>query len=135
MLAEHKIVDYVARLTGADGPGPVSEDVEKQKTEAVNEIAEAAKAYQQVATLINRVNLRFPDNTSISGKNYVWEAQVGEAACLLLDAAIKADDVDASFEAQTKAYDLLKEAVEKREQSPLLGSALDAILYLQKTSR
>lgn len=135
MLAEKKIAAYVAQLSGADEPGSVSEDVEKQKTEVINELAEAAKAYQQVATLINRVNLRFPDNTPISGKNYVWEAQVGEAACLLLDAAIKADDADASFESQSKAYDLLKEAVEKREQSPLLGSALDAILYLQKTAR
>ena len=133
--SEQEMQDYVATLSGSAPSASLPEEAETLQTEAANDLAEAGKAYEQAATLINRVNLRFPDNSTISGKNYLWEAQVGQAACHLLSAALVADDRDASFAAQTKAYDLLKEAVEKKEQSPLLASALDTIIYLQKNAR
>lgn len=126
---------YVATLSGSEPSTNPPEEAETIKTETANDLAEAVKAYEQVATLINRVNLRFPDNSTISGKNYIWEALVGQASCHLLSAALVADDRDASFAAQTKAYDLLKEAVEKKEQSPLLASAMDTLIYLQKNAR
>lgn len=110
-------------------------DTDAVKTEAVNDLAEAIKSFEQAATLIGRINVRFPDNTTASGKNYVWQAQLGQAACHLLHAALVADDREASFEQQMLAYNILKEAVEKREQSPLLASAVDTLLYLQQNAR
>lgn len=136
LVAVQKMNAYIAKLTGSNSDsGSNAEELESLKTDATNEVAEAIKSFEQVATLINRVNLRFPNNTTISGKNYAWEALVGQAACHLLSAALQADDRDASFASQSKAYDLLKQAVEKREQSPLLASAMDALIYLQKNAR
>ncbi len=111
-----------------------TEDVQAIQVEAVNSLADASKSYEQAATLIGRTNVRLPSGT-ISGKNYLWQVQVGQAAVHLLHAALVADDAEASFALKTQAYDLLKEAAQKREQSPLLATSLDTLEYLQHQAR
>lgn len=125
---------YIARLIGGESPA-ATDDIETLRTDALNDLSEAQKALDQVATLVGRINVRFADNTSASGKNYVWQAQIGKAACHMLHSALVADDADASFAQQEMAYNTLKEAVENREQSPLLAPAFDALVYLQKNVR
>lgn len=132
--SQKEILAIVRRVGSGEGTG-ASVDVDALQTEAVNYLSEAVKSFEQAATLIGRINVRFPDNTTASGKNYVWQAQLGQAACHLLHAALIAVDREASFQQQMLAYNLLKEAVEKREQSPLLASAVDTLLYLQQNAR
>lgn len=124
----------IAGLTGSVPPQP-AEDVVAIQTDAVNDLAEARKALEQAATLIGRISVRFPSGASATGKNYVWQAQIGIAACHLLHAAIVADDRDASFAQQELAYGILKDVAENREQSPLLTSAIDTLVYLQQSAR
>ncbi len=101
----------------------------------MNQVAEAIKAYEKAAVLIGKTSAKFTD-TTVTGKNYVWQVQVAQAAANLMQATLSADKPEESTAAREKAYKLLTDAAQKgREQSPLLAPALDAIDYLQKTAR
>lgn len=109
---------------------PAAADLESWTTEAVNQLAAANEAFGQAETLLGRATLRTTGG-SASGKNYVWQVQVGKAAVDLLHSALLSDDADVAFAMKARAYDLLKQIAQGREQSPLLTPALDAIEYLQ----
>lgn len=108
-------------------------DLDKIRTEAANFAADALKAYELAGNLIGKANVK-SGSLSISGKNYLWQVQVGQAAVHLLLAAIQSDDMEKVTAEKTLAYNLLKEAAEKREQSPLLTPAIETVEYLQKTA-
>ncbi|HKQ50253.1 MAG TPA: hypothetical protein VJZ71_19425 [Phycisphaerae bacterium] len=128
-----KITGWLAAATGGEATANVSE-MDKLQTDAANEAADALKSYDLAAALIGKASYK-ADNTSISGKNYLWQVQVGKAAVHLLLAAIHASDPEKSATERALAYDLLKEAAEKREQSPLLTPAIETIVYLQKSAK
>ena len=112
---------------------PPAEEIDKLRTDAANQLAEASKAYEQAANLIGGTSAKFTDG-SISGKNYVWQVQLGQAAVSLLKSALadKPEDRSAGREA---AYKLLTEVVKTREQSPLISAALETLFYLQQTAK
>ncbi len=70
---------------------------------------------------------------SVAGEQYVWQVQLGQASVHLLRSEL-AVDLDAVRSGRKEAYELLTEALRGREQSPLLVSAADALLYLQHTA-
>lgn len=127
-----RIAGWLASATSSEIAPPAA-DLDKIQTEAANDVAEALKSYDLAGTLIGKANVK-SGGTSISGKNYLWQVQVGKAAAHLLLAAVHANDPEKSLAEKALAYDLLKEAAEKREQSPLLTPAIDTIVYLQKSA-
>lgn len=128
-----RVAGFLATATGTEGASP-TDDLDKLKTDAANEAAEALKSYEAAAVLIGKANIK-SGTVSISGKNYVWQVQVGQAAAHLLLASIEAGDSAKVEKEKALAYNLLKEAAEKREQSPLLTPAIDTLQYLQKTAQ
>ncbi len=128
-----RVAGLLAAATGTEGAS-AADDLDKLKTDATNDIAEALKSYEAAAQLIGKANIK-SGTVSISGKNYVWQVQVGQAAAHLLLASIQSDDADKAAKEKALAYNLLKEAAEKREQSPLLSPAIDTLQYLQKTAQ
>lgn len=133
-VAQYEFIQSAQRAAAAREGDASGEDTGAARTEAINQLAEAAKAYEQASNLLGRSTARFGTN-SISGKNYVWQTQVALAAVHLLHSVLLADDEEASFAEKTAAYDALKAATEKREQSPLLSPAFDTLIYLQQSVR
>jgi DNA repair exonuclease SbcCD ATPase subunit len=126
----------VAKLSGGEAPADVEEDIQKLRTQAMNKLAEAAKNLEAAEKLIQGVNAKSNAGT-VSGANYVWQVQVGQAAVQIMRATM-AGLVDGkpgqeAQEAQEKAYELLKKVAQGREQSPLISPALDTLRYLQQT--
>jgi phage shock protein A len=109
------------------GSQPAQEKSIRQAALAATE--DALKAYDQASKLISRTNVRLASGP-VSGKNYLWEVQVGEAGVHLLQAYVKGPP-GADKDARKKAYAKLVEAVKGREQSPLLTPAADALVHLQ----
>jgi hypothetical protein len=125
----------VAKLGGGESPADVSEKVEALKAEAAKKLADAAKAYEAAAKLLIAVNVKSSTGSPISGQNYVWQVQVGEAAVHLMRASLAAlVDGTPDREAQDQAYELLTKVVQGREQSPLISTAVDTLQYLQQTA-
>ncbi|QOJ02040.1 MAG: hypothetical protein HRU71_00410 [Planctomycetia bacterium] len=138
-IAYHTGLTHVARLraamdqavaTGVIEGKPVSVD-EQVATEARKaaraQLAEAVTLFKKAGTAISKTKA-----DAISGKNSLWQVQVGEAAVHML-LAIVAEGEDEALAEQKLAYDLLKEAGKGREQSPLLMPALDALEFLQQS--
>jgi hypothetical protein len=124
----------LAAALGTEKTSPAEDEIEKLRTEALSQVAEAIKAYEKAAVLIAKTSAKFTDST-VTGKNYAWQVQVGQAAANLMEATLSADNPEASTAAREKAYKLLTDAAKGREQSPLLAPALDAIVHLQKMAR
>jgi hypothetical protein len=123
----------LAAATGGDRPAAAAETVEKLRTEALAHLAGAMTSYKEAANLISRTSATFAEGT-VSGKNYLWQVQVAEAAAHLLQAQLVAASPEDAAEQRRLAYGLLKEAAQGKEQSPLLAPAIDALEYLQKTA-
>jgi hypothetical protein len=122
-----------AAISGEKAAAP-DEDIEKLRTDAANQLAEATKSYEQAANLISKTSAKFADGTSISGKNYVWQVQMGQVAVQLLKSAL-ADKPEDRASSQEAAYKTLGEIVKGREQSPLIAPALETLAYLQQTAK
>ncbi len=135
----HSALTQVARLraamdqavaTGVIEGKPASVDdqaVEDARKAARALLADSVASFKKASTAISKTKA-----DSISGKNSLWQVQVGEAAVHMLLAAI-AENADEGTAEQKLAYDLLKEAGKGREQSPLLMPALDALEFLQQS--
>ncbi|HUN82698.1 MAG TPA: hypothetical protein VMV81_14430 [Phycisphaerae bacterium] len=131
-----ELTESLAAARGAMGgekAAPSADDIDKLRTDAANQLAEASKAYEQAANLIGKSSAKFAD-TTISGKNYVWQAQLGQAAIQLMKSAL-ADKPEDRAAAQEAAYKDLKEIAKGREQSPLIASALETLVYLQQSAK
>ena len=133
-MRERALITRLIATVAGEGFASTTDDVEKVRTDAANDVADALKAYDQAAALIGKASIK-SGNVTISGKNYLWQVQVGQAAAHLLLAAIHFEQADKAGAERTLAYNLLKDAAEKREQSPLLTPAIDTLLYLQKSAR
>jgi hypothetical protein len=119
-----------AVATGVIEGKPASMDektVTDSRKAARAQLADAVASFKKASTAIGKTKA-----DSISGKNSLWQVQVGEAAVHMMLAAV-ADEESAALAEQKLAYDLLKEAGKGREQSPLLMPALDALEYLQQS--
>ncbi|MEK6644440.1 MAG: hypothetical protein AABZ08_11075 [Planctomycetota bacterium] len=124
----------LAAALGTEKTSPAEDEIEKLRTEAVSQVAEAIKSYEKAAVLIGKTSAKFTDST-VTGKNYAWQVQVAQAAANLMQATLSADKPEESTAAREKAYKLLSDAARGREQSPLLAPTLDAIVHLQNTAR
>ncbi len=117
--------EAVAAPAGGDLPSVDVADMAEHRNRAIARLESAALSFIAAGRSIAKTSAG-----PIQGKNYVWQAQVGEAAVHLLHAAL-VEDPDVA-QAQTKsAYDLLTEAAKGREQSPLLEPAIQTVLFLQ----
>lgn len=135
-LKDHAAAAGIVRqLGGEEAAAKSADDVQTLRQQATNALAEAAKNYERAEKLLGSASAKAPTGT-ISGSNYLWQVQIGEAAVQLLRASL-AGLVDGTpdREAQDKAYELLTKAAQGREQSPLLATALDTLEYLQQTAR
>lgn len=130
---KQRTATFVAAMTGADAPASVDAEIDPLRTEALDKLAAANKAYEEAAKLIRGSSFK-GDAAAIAGKDYEWQVQVGQAAVHLLQADL-APQADEAYAQKTAAYDLLKTAVQGREQSPLLSPAIDMLVYLQKTAK
>lgn len=138
-IGYHAALTHVARLRAAMDQAvasgviegkPASMDektVTDSRKAARAQLADAVASFKKASTAIGKTKA-----DSISGKNSLWQVQVGEAAVHMMLAAV-ADEESAALAEQKLAYDLLKEAGKGREQSPLLMPALDALEYLQQS--
>lgn len=128
------VVLAIAAAAGRTAPGDINDEIDGLRTEAREALAQAIEQhYAKAANLIKASQVRTPHG-SLSGANYVWQVQVGQAALHLLDAQL-AEDPATARASRASAYDLLTQAVQGREQSPLLATALDTHRYLQETAR
>jgi hypothetical protein len=125
----------VAKLSGGDEPADVNEKIQGLNAEASKRLADATKAYEAAEKLVAGVSVKSGAG-SISGQNYVWQVQVGEAAVQLMRANLAAlVEGTPDREAQDKAYEILTKVVQGREQSPLISPAIDTLQYLQQTAK
>ncbi|HVP11884.1 MAG TPA: hypothetical protein VMV94_11950 [Phycisphaerae bacterium] len=125
----------VQKLSGGEAPAEVTEKIADLRTKAVAKLADATKAYEAAEKPISGSSAK-SGTGSVSGTNYVWQVQVGEAAVQLLRASLAAIvDGTPDREAQDKAYELLTKVAQGREQSPLISTAIDTLQYLQQTAR
>ncbi|MFQ5410691.1 MAG: hypothetical protein ACE5EC_00270 [Phycisphaerae bacterium] len=121
---------YISERTGRDSAGWPEQAVDQLRTMAVDKLAVAMKEYEDARRLISKTQAS-SSHGKILGRNYVWQVQVAQASVHMLHSALL-DDADAAHMEKVAAYNLLTEAAEGREQSPLLSHAIDTILYLQQ---
>ena len=131
--AKHQTDQFIAAMLDREAPAPIDSELDELRGEAVNQLANAIKAYESAAKLLEKTRAKF-DRRSVQGKDFVWQAQVGQAAVHLLQAALMTDSEDA-YTQKAAAYDLLTAATQGGEQSPLLTPAIDTLVYLQRTVR
>ncbi len=130
MESAYETDSVVARLTGREAPADISTKAHELRTKAAVDLKTAMEKLDDARNRIKTVSVRAADGTTVSGSNFVWAFDVGQAAIRLLEANL-AGDKAARIEAQKQAYLLLTEAAKDREQSPLLTPAIDAIRFLQ----
>lgn len=122
----------LAQSGGLSAPAPADEAIQAARSKGLDRAAASIGSFDQWIGLTRRLTLRTPE-TTIQGKDLVWQGQVAKAASLLLKARLEADE-DVARGATSQADELLREAVQGREQSPLLQEALATLVYLQKTA-
>lgn len=134
LLDEHAAEALIAEARSAEAPPPVpTEALQSMKAEAVDALTTAAKEYGEAEKLLMASSIKTSMGT-FSGRDYAWQTQIGQAAAQLLKSAITtAAEGKPDSEAQDEAAALLAKAVEGREQSPRLATALATLEYLQKT--
>lgn len=132
MQAAYEAEVYFAKLIGREVPSSPGPKVEEIKTKAAADLKMATDKLKEAKDLIKRTNLRTPDGQTVSGTNYAWAIDVGQAAIAILESNL-AGERTARLEAQKKAYALLTEAAKDREQSPLLTPAIETLQHLQQT--
>jgi len=131
---EHEAEALIADASSAEASTPLPADVvQNLKAQAVEALALAAKEYGEAEKLLLASSIKTPTGT-ISGRDYAWQTQIGQAAAQLLKSTIAAAvGGKPDREAQDAAAALLTKAAEGREQSPQLTTALATLEYLQKT--
>ncbi len=134
LQAKHQAESLIGEALGQGGPADIAGVLDSHRGEAAKELATATESLDTARNRMKGTNVRASDGTSISGSNYLWQIDVGQAAVRLLQANLAANRMQRE-EAQTQAYELLTQAAQGREQSPLLGPAIDALLYLQRSAR
>ncbi|HWL95179.1 MAG TPA: hypothetical protein VNT79_16790, partial [Phycisphaerae bacterium] len=129
----HDLRADIASRTGRDAPEAVTEKIADLRQKAVAEAGKARKTYEDVAKSLAGSKAKV-EGVAIQGKDYKWQAQVGQAAAQLLLGSLAETDEERRT-AQNAAYDTLKEVIQGREQSPAIQPAIQAFLFLQQTAR
>ncbi|MFH1416971.1 MAG: hypothetical protein ABII12_01605 [Planctomycetota bacterium] len=130
------LANSAAEFAGEAAPNDLTDRIQQLRQEADEKLVgtganSAAKHYEAAIQLLKGSSVR-TDSGTISGSNYLWQVQMSEAAVYLLRSTISPGvDGRPDRDSQNRAYDLLKEAAEGREESPLLAPAVDTLLYLQ----
>lgn len=126
---------YLARMRDLAAEG--GQDADAIADARKKGLAAADKAIAEYAAadkLVGAGNYGYSlGGTRVQGAFYRWQFQAAEASAHLLASQFAESD-SARYEQREKANQLLTEAVKQREGSPMLSSAVDTILYLQKTS-
>lgn len=127
--------EYLARVRDMESAG--GKDAAAIADARKKGLAAAEKAiseYSAADKLIGGGNYSYSlGGTRVQGSFYRWQFQAAEAGAHLL-ASQFAESSKMRDEQREKANQLLTEAVKQREGSPLLSSAVDTIIYLQKTA-
>lgn len=130
--SNYETLKDIAARTGRDGPGEIASELDALRTKATAKAGESRKKYEEIAKAIAQ-SAAAPGST-VSGKDMVWQVQMGEASARLMLAALATSDDERRTE-QNAAYDLLKSIIEKREQSPAVDAAIQSFLLLQETAQ
>lgn len=128
-----KVASALAAASGGSSPDAQADQIEESRTSAIGYLAQAESAYTTAETLVRSSRIVTPGGT-FQGQDYAWQVQVGHAAVQLLKAGLAVDET-AARASRVAAYNLLRQATEGREQSPLLAQAVDTLVYLQQTAR
>ncbi len=127
--------EYLNRMRDQQAAG--GKDAEAVSDSRKKGLAAAEKAIAEYAAadkLIGAGNYSYSlGGTRVQGSYYRWQFQAAEAGAHML-ASQFAESGKTRDEQREKANQLLTEAVKQREGSPMLSSAVDTLLYLQKTS-
>lgn len=132
LQAEHDSRAFFCRVVGGEPPTADSARMEELRTKAAADLKTATERLKNARELIKRTSLRAPDGATVSGTNYVWPIDVGQAAIHMLEANLSGDRA-ARLDALRKADELLRDAAKDRDQSPLLTPAIETLQYLQRT--
>jgi hypothetical protein len=132
--AEYDSQVYAAKIVGREPPAADNAKFEELRTKAAADLKAATGWLKEARELIKRTSLRASDGTTVSGANYVWQVDVGQAAIHMLEANL-AGDREARVDALRKADELLRGAAKDRDQSPLLTPAIETLQYLQRTAK
>ncbi|MCZ6681594.1 MAG: hypothetical protein O7B26_00315 [Planctomycetota bacterium] len=131
--AQFGVATALAVASGGTPPDARTEQLDEWRSSAVAFLAQSESAYSTAENLVRSSRITTASGT-FQGQDYVWQLQVGHVAVHLLKAGLATDEA-AARASRTAAYNLLRQATEGREQSPLLAQAVDALVYLQQTAR
>lgn len=131
--AHHDLAVALAVASSRNPPEAVTSQLDELRSRAIEALTGADSAYTIAENLVKSSRVTTASGT-FQGQDYVWQVQVAHAAVHLLKANLATDDT-AARASRTAAYDLLRQATEGREQSPLLAQAVDSLVYLQQTAR
>ncbi len=123
----------IADRTGRDAPADISDRIDNIRRSAIDNISDAKKDYEKAAKEIATTSATV-DGLRIQGKDHKWQIQIAQAAVHLLSGVLATTDTERHAE-QDAAYELLKEAIQGREQSPALQKAIRTVQLLQQTAR
>jgi hypothetical protein len=133
LQAAHDTEAFLAKMLAREGPADIGERLTTHRQAAGEELVRSQAAFENARSKIKSTNLRASDGTTVSGRNILWQIDVGLAAVRLLQGNL-AERPGERAEAQEMAYDLLVEAARDRERSPLLTPAVETIRYLQRVA-
>ncbi len=122
-----------ASLVGRE-PEPTSDEaVAEARTRGVALAEKAAKELTDADKLVGGNYSYTIGATRVQGSAYRWQFQATAAGVQILLAQF-AESAEQRAEFMERANQLLTEAAKGREGSPLLSSAVDAVLYLQRSA-
>ncbi len=133
-IRSHHIAQLgIAARVGRDMPADIDAKIDDLRDKAKTEAAKAVKSYEGVSKELARAKSRV-DGVVVQGKDYKWQADLGQAASHLLLAALTREPDERKSE-QDAAYAILREVIQGKEQSPAMQPAIQALLTLQETAR
>lgn len=134
LQSKYRIESSIASKTGVRAPdlSSLSETFNSLFAEANEKLIVVLATYKAAELNVSKTRAKTAAGT-IQGKNYIWQIRVAQASADLLGATLLSGSPQAE-RARLAAYDKLRDAVQGREQSPLLGPALEMLLHLQQSA-
>ncbi len=129
--ARHEVEERIAAALGSKPPADIADQIADLRERAKDQLEAAVIAFGYAERLTSASRARTSQGV-ILGKTYLWQVKLGQAAVELLQAALAFDDPDMAQTEKQAAYDLLSEAIQGREQSPLLSPAIAAFRQIQQ---
>lgn len=132
LRSQYETEAAIASRTGRSAPADVSSKTDLLRADAIKKADDAKKAFENAGKEIATSRASLADVT-VNGKDYKWQAQIGQAAAHLLAATLATTDEERKTE-QDAAYALLQDSIQGREQSPALLKAIQTFELLQQTA-